>query len=135
MPTAGTTCSATPHRTIRGTDSSIASTVKVNRPGVTVVARRGYPAPSRAMTPEERKQDALNRWAQDRRRGGAHDTSIELRGALNRAVQQTGLTIAAQAVAFKGPLGKPPSVALIVEVKGSDLRVHRAAQRLARRHD
>jgi hypothetical protein len=95
--------------------------VRVNRPGVTVVARRGYPAPSRDMTLEERKQDALNRWAQDDRRRGSDDTSIELRSALNRAVQQTGLEIAVQAVPFRHPSGKTPSVALTVELQGSDL--------------
>jgi VWFA-related protein len=95
--------------------------VKVNRPGVTVVARRGYPALSPGKTLQERKQDALNRWAQDRRRGGSTDTSLELRAALNRAVQQTGLKLAVQAVPFRNPSSTIPSVALTIELQGSDL--------------
>lgn len=95
--------------------------VKVNRPGVTVVARRGYPALSRNPTREERSQAALQRWTLDRRHGGTDDTSIELRAALNRAVQQTGLEIAVQAVALKAASGTTPTVVLTVEVNGSEL--------------
>lgn len=95
--------------------------VRVSRPGLTVVARRGYPASSRALTLEERKQEALNRWAGDRRRGGSADTSVELLGALNRAVQQTGVELAAQAVPLKGPTGTPSPVALTIEVEGRNL--------------
>jgi hypothetical protein len=75
--------------------------VKVKRPGLSVVARRGYPSPS-GKTTAERKQDALERWARDRRAGGSNDTSTELRAALNSAVQQPGLTLSVQAVPFKG---------------------------------
>ena len=65
------------------------------------VARRGYPSPS-GKTRQERNQDALERWARERRSGGENDTSPELRAAINSAVQQSGLTLAVQAVAFKG---------------------------------
>jgi VWFA-related protein len=92
--------------------------VRVKRPGLTTVARRGYPASSGA-TREERRLDALNRWARERRTGGDNDTSIELRSALNSAVQQSGLTLAVQAVAFKG--SKQADVAITVEIEGREL--------------
>ncbi|HET9467376.1 MAG TPA: VWA domain-containing protein, partial [Vicinamibacterales bacterium] len=75
--------------------------VRTKRPGLTVVARRGYPSPA-GKTATERKQDALERWARDRRSGGANDTSTELRAALNRAEQQPGLTLSVHAAPFKG---------------------------------
>jgi VWFA-related protein len=92
--------------------------VRVKRPGLTAIARRGYPASSGA-TREERRLEALNRWARERRAGGENDTSIELRSALNGAVQQSGLTLAVQAVAFKG--AKQADVALTVELEGREL--------------
>jgi len=75
--------------------------VRVKRPGLRATARRGYPSPS-GKTSDERKQEALERWARDRRNGGAGDTSPELRVALNNPVQQPGLTLSVQAVPFKG---------------------------------
>jgi VWFA-related protein len=93
--------------------------VRTKRPGLTVVARRGYPSPS-GKTATERKQDALERWARDRRSGGANDTSPELRAALNSAVQQPGLTLSVQAAPFKGA-AKDASVALTVELDGIPL--------------
>ncbi|HEY0284689.1 MAG TPA: VWA domain-containing protein, partial [Vicinamibacterales bacterium] len=75
--------------------------VKVKRPGLTAVARRGYPSPSEKTT-AQRKQDALERWMRERRGGGADDTSSELRAALNNPVKQPGLTPAVQAAAFRG---------------------------------
>jgi VWFA-related protein len=93
--------------------------VRTKRPGLTVVARRGYPSPS-GKTATERKQDALERWARDRRSGAANDTSPELRAALNSAVQQPGLTLSVQAAPFKGA-AKDASVALTVELDGAQL--------------
>ncbi len=93
--------------------------VRTKRPGLQVVARRGYPSPS-GKTATERKQEAIERWARDRRSGGANDTSPELRAALNSAVQQPGLTLAVQAAPFKGTV-KDASVALTVELDGSAL--------------
>jgi VWFA-related protein len=93
--------------------------VRTKRPGLTVVARRGYPAAS-GKTATERKQDALERWARDRRSGGANDTSPELRAALNSAVQQSGLTLSVQAAPFKGT-AKDASVALTIELDGAPL--------------
>jgi VWFA-related protein len=93
--------------------------VKVKRPGLTAVARRGYPSPS-GKTAAERKQEAAERWTRERRGGGAGDTSPELRLALNNPVQQPGLTLAAQAVPFKGT-AKEASVALAIELQGAEL--------------
>jgi len=95
--------------------------VKVGRPGLHVVARRGYPSPS-GKTAAERKQDALERWARDRRAGGSNDTSAELRAALNTAVQQPGLTLSVQAVPFKST-AKEASVALTFELDGAALEL------------
>jgi VWFA-related protein len=92
--------------------------VRVKRPGLTAIARRGYPSSSGA-TREERRLEALNRWARDRRTGGENDTSPELRLSLNSAVQQSGLTLSVQAVPFKGV--KQPDVALTVELDGHAL--------------
>jgi hypothetical protein len=68
----------------------------------------------------ERKQEALERWARNRRIGGANDTSTELRAALNSAVQQAGLTLSVQAAPFKGA-AKEASVALTIELDGAPL--------------
>jgi VWFA-related protein len=95
--------------------------VRVKRPGLRAVARRGYPAPA-GKTAAERKQDALERWARDRRNGGANDTSPELRAALNSAVQQPGLTLSVQAIPFRGTT-KEASVALTVELDGAALEL------------
>jgi len=95
--------------------------VKVKRPGLHVVARRGYPSPS-GKTATERKQDSLERWARDRRAGGSNDTSTELRAALNSAVQQPGLTLSVQAVPFKAT-AKEASVAMTVELDGAALEL------------
>ena len=94
--------------------------VRVKRPGVTVTARRGYPSPS-GKTSQERKQDAIERWNRERRAGGANETSVELRSALNSPVQQPGLLLAAQAVPFRG-VAKEASVAIVVELQGAELQ-------------
>jgi len=93
--------------------------VKVKRPGLVATARRGYPSSSGA-TREERRIEALNRWARDRRNGGANDTSVELRAALNSAVQQPGLTLSVHAAPFRSS-AKDASVALTVELDGAPL--------------
>src|SRR5688572_16432162 len=93
--------------------------VRMKRAGLRAVARRGYPSPA-GKTVTERKQDALERWARTRRSGGANDTSIELRDALNSAVQQSGLTLSVQAAPFKGS-AKEASVALTIELDGAPL--------------
>jgi VWFA-related protein len=93
--------------------------VRTKRPGLQVIARRGYPSPS-GKTVSERRQEALDRWARDRRNGGANDTSPELRAALNSAVQQPGLTLSVQAAPFKST-AKDASVALREELDGAAL--------------
>ena len=93
--------------------------VIVKRPGLKAVARRGYPSPS-GRTREERTQEALDRWARDRRSGGANETSPELLAALNSPVQQPGLTLAVHAVPFK-VTAKEASVAMAVELQGTEL--------------
>lgn len=102
--------------------------VRTKRPGLQVVARRGYPSPS-GKTATERKQEALERWARGRRSGGANDTSLELRDALNSAVQQPGLTLSVQAAPFKGS-AKEASVALTVELDGAPLEFAQQANGL-----
>lgn len=95
--------------------------VRTKRSGLRAVARRSYPSPA-GKTAADRKQDALERWARDRRSGGANDTSPELRAALNSAVQQPGLTLSVQAIPFKGT-AKEASVALTVELDGAALEL------------
>jgi VWFA-related protein len=94
--------------------------VRLKRPGLKATARRGYPSP-RGKTPEERRQEELDRRARESRTGGATDTSGELRSALNSPVQQPGLTLSVQAVPFKST-PKEASVALTVELDGSQLQ-------------
>ena len=95
--------------------------VRVKRPGLTVVARKGYAAP-RGKTPEERRQeDEIKRLA-DTRKGGADNTSPQLREALNNPMQQSGLTFSVQAAAFKGATDKQASVALAIEIDGGKLQ-------------
>ena len=106
--------------------------VRMKRPGLRAVARRGYPSPA-GKTAAERKQDALERWARDRRSGGANDTSPELRAALNSAVQQPGLTLSVQAIPFKGT-AKEASVALTVELDGAALELAPQAERIVCGH-
>lgn len=93
--------------------------VRAKRSGLQVTARRGYPSPS-GKTVAERKQEALDRWTRGRRNGGATDTSPELRGALNSAMQQSGLTLSVHAAPFKDT-PKEASVALTIELDGAPL--------------
>lgn len=95
--------------------------VRTKRPGLQVMARRGYPSPS-GRTVAERKQEALDRWARGRRSGGATDTTPELRAALNSAMQQSGLTLSVHAAPFKAT-AKEASVALTVELDGAPLEL------------
>lgn len=94
--------------------------VRVNRPGLKVAARKGYPSPY-GKTPEERKRDEDARRARESRRGGANNTSAELRQVLNSPVQQAGLTLSVQAAAFKNTPAEA-SVALAIELDGERLQ-------------
>jgi VWFA-related protein len=81
--------------------------VRVKRPGLTVVARKGYLAPTRAR---DRRQPPA----------GA-GVSAELRAAFESPLPVTGLTMRAFAVPFKGTAPRH-SVALGVEVDGRRMR-------------
>jgi VWFA-related protein len=78
--------------------------VRVNRPGLTVRARRGYTMPKKAA-PKETKT------------GGMDPQTLE---ALNSPLQVSGLTMRVFAAPFKGPQPKS-SVLLGVEMSGRDL--------------
>jgi hypothetical protein len=93
--------------------------VRVKRPGLRVSARRGYASP-RGRTPAERKREEEARRLRDARRGGANNTSPELREALNTPLQQSGLTFSVQAAPFKYNQ-RESSVALAIELDGERL--------------
>ncbi len=93
--------------------------VRVKRPGLRVSARRGYAAP-RGRSQSERRRDEEARRARDARKGGANNTSPELRDALNTPLQQSGLTFSIQAAPFKLNQ-KEASVALAIEFDGKAL--------------
>jgi VWFA-related protein len=80
--------------------------VKVNRPGLTVRARRGYVAPRGR--------------AQEARLAGPNDASAELREALTSPVPVAGLPMATTASVFKGPDNKG-SVVMSTTIGGRDL--------------
>ncbi|HYU80075.1 MAG TPA: VWA domain-containing protein, partial [Vicinamibacterales bacterium] len=80
--------------------------VKVNRPGVTVRARRGYVAPRGR--------------ASDAKLAGPAAASLELREALTSPVPVSSLPLAATAVMFKGPAPKT-TVVVSTLVGGRDL--------------
>jgi VWFA-related protein len=82
--------------------------VKVNRPGVTVDARRGY------VAPRGRAADANAKLA------GPKDATPELREALSSPVGVTSLPLAATAAMFKGP-DKNASVVVSLLIGGRDL--------------
>ncbi len=81
--------------------------VRVNRPGLTVRARRGYLAPKGNSKPA----------APPKTTGGASPASVE---ALNSPIQVSGLTMRAFAAPFKGAAPNA-SVLVGVEVLGRDL--------------
>lgn len=80
--------------------------VKVNRPDVTVIARKAYVAPrdKEDTRPEE----------------SASGTSPELRRALNAALPTPGLGVSVNAVPFKGA-GEKASVVVTVQIDGERL--------------
>ena len=104
--------------------------VRVRRPGLRVVARKGYVAP-RAPDADELRRRARD---QERARGraGAAQTSIELREILTQPLQRNGLTLAVQAAPFKGP--RQASVAVAVEVDASRLHSGTVERHVHRRH-
>ena len=100
--------------------------VRVKRPGMKVIARRGYATP-RAQTLEDRKRDEARRRAREARRPDGDTTSTELRGVLESALQQRGVSMSVQAAPFRNR-DNEASVALAIEVDGS------AAAAVAARH-
>ncbi len=93
--------------------------VRVKRPGMNVIARRGYATP-RAQTLEDRKRDEARRRAREAKRPEADTTSTELRGVLESALQQRGVSISVHAAPFRNR-DNEASVALAIEVDGNRL--------------
>ena len=93
--------------------------VRVKRPNLRVVARKGYAAP-RGRTPEERKRDDEARAARDARRPDGKRTSTPLLTALASPIPQSGLTFTVQAAPFKNTANEA-SIALAIELDGSKL--------------
>ena len=93
--------------------------VRVKRPGMKVIARRGYATP-RAQTLEDRKRDEARRRAREARRPEGDATSSELRSVLESALQQRGVSISVHAAPFRNR-DNEASVALAIEVDGSRL--------------
>ena len=100
--------------------------VRVKRPGMNVIARRGYATP-RAQTLEDRKRDEARRRAREARRPEADTTSTELRGVLESALQQRGVSISVHAAPFRNR-DNEASVALAIEVDGEPAAVVAAWQ-------
>ena len=93
--------------------------VRLNRPGLKVVARKGYASP-RGKTPEEKKRDEEAQMAREAKKGRVNDSSAPLREVLGSPMQQSGLTFSVQAAPFKNT-DKQASVALAIEFDGSNL--------------
>ena len=81
--------------------------VKVNRPGLSVLARHGYTASS----------DKAKRANFD----GPPGSSQQLRETLNSALPVSGLPMAATAAAFRQPNGRAASAVVVVEGTGAEL--------------
>jgi VWFA-related protein len=93
--------------------------VKTKRPGVRIMARRGYGAP-RGRTAEEKKRDDEARRLKEARRPNADKTTSALRDLLTSPLQQSGLNFTVQAAPFKNTQ-KEASVALAIEIDGDRL--------------
>ena len=93
--------------------------VRVKRPGLNVISRRGYATP-RAQTQEDRKRDEDRRRAREARRPDGDTTSAELRSVLESALQQRGVSFSVQAAPFRNR-DNEASIALAIEIDGSRL--------------
>jgi VWFA-related protein len=93
--------------------------VRVKRPGLRAVARRGYGSP-RNITNEELKREESASRARDARRREGDTTSDELRNVLDNPLPQSGLHISVHAAPFKNT-DKAASVALAIEIDGETL--------------
>ena len=93
--------------------------VRTRRPGLRVLARRGYASPrARDVNTRERQRVERERIARTK---GADQTSSELRAMLDSPIQQGGLGLDVQAAAFKGA-ARNASIALAIEVDGTRLQ-------------
>jgi VWFA-related protein len=93
--------------------------LRAKRPGLRVVARRGYATP-RAQTLEDRKRDEARRRARAASRPDADTTTPELRTVLESALQQRGLAMSVHAAPFRNR-DNEASVALAIEIDGARL--------------
>ena len=114
--TARTTCLATTPANDRRDGRFRKIEVRVNKPGLTVRARRGYFAP-RGRAPEPSSPVP-------------NDASAELREAMSSPVPVAGLPLAATASVFKGPDNKG-SVVVSTLIGGRDLPLSRRTARSA----
>lgn len=93
--------------------------VRVTRPGLRVLARRGYASPrARDLNNRERQRAERERVARTK---GADQTSSELRAMLDSPIQQSGVMLDVQAAAFKST-PRTASVALAIEIDGARLQ-------------
>ncbi len=93
--------------------------VRVKRPGVTIVARKGYGS-SRDRSAADRQRDEAERRTREARRPNADKTSTELRNVLDSAIPLRGLTFSVHAAPFRNT-EKEASVAMTVEIAGDRL--------------
>jgi hypothetical protein len=88
-----------------------------------VIARKGYASP-RGKTPEERARDERDRMSRDSKKGGADNTTAELRAVLNSPMQQAGVGMLVQAAAFKTDT-KEQTVAMAIEIDSAPFQFER----------
>ncbi len=93
--------------------------VRLKRPGLRVVARRGYASPrARDLSNRERQRVERERLARTR---GADQTSSELREMLDSPIQQSGVMLDVHAAAFKST-PRAASVALAIDIDATRLQ-------------
>ena len=93
--------------------------VRVKRPGMKVMARRGY-ASGREQTAADKKKREAERLAREARRPNADRTTAELRDVLGAPLQQTSIGLSVHAAPFRNS-DKDASVALAIEIDGAGL--------------
>ena len=92
--------------------------VRIDRPGLRILARKGYASPrARELSNRERQRAERERVARTK---GSDQTSTELRAMLDSPIQQGGVGLDVQAAAFKGT-ARNASVALAIEVDATRL--------------